>query len=151
MKTASCSPEVLLKMTPSWNFFSFFFRRYLQVNVSDLHFFKKQSPRGVLWKRCAQKRHRKTPIKQEPLTQVFSSEFCKIFKNTFSYRTHPVAASVLQHLLILRTFCEDFGLHEIFDGITNKLLKKPSKNKITILCSVSIWIGTRFRLCKIIF
>ena len=27
------------------------------------------------------------------LPQVFSSEFCKIFKNTFFYRTPPVAAS----------------------------------------------------------
>ena len=27
-------------------------------------------------------------------TQVFSCEICKIFKNTFSYRTAPVAASV---------------------------------------------------------
>ena len=28
------------------------------------------------------------------LTQVFSCEFCEISKNTFSYRTSPVAASV---------------------------------------------------------
>ena len=32
-------------------------------------------------------------IKKETLGQVFSSEFCKISKNTFSYRTPPVAAS----------------------------------------------------------
>ena len=34
-------------------------------------------------------------IKKETLAQVFSCEFCKIFKNTFSYRTPPVAASGL--------------------------------------------------------
>ena len=32
-------------------------------------------------------------IKKETLPQVFSSEFCKISKNTFSYRTLPMAAS----------------------------------------------------------
>ena len=32
-------------------------------------------------------------IKKDTLTQVFSCEFCEIFKNTFSYGTPPVAAS----------------------------------------------------------
>ena len=32
-------------------------------------------------------------IKKETLAQVFSYEFCEIFKNTFYYRTTPVAAS----------------------------------------------------------
>ena len=31
-------------------------------------------------------------IKKETLAQVFSCEFCKISKHTFSYRTPPVAA-----------------------------------------------------------
>ena len=34
-------------------------------------------------------------IKKETLAQVFSCKFCKIFKNTFSYRTPPVAPSGL--------------------------------------------------------
>ena len=34
-------------------------------------------------------------IKKETLAQVFSCEFCKISKNTFSYRTPPVAAFTL--------------------------------------------------------
>ena len=34
-------------------------------------------------------------IKKEALAQVFSCEFCEISKNTFSYRTPPVAASEL--------------------------------------------------------
>ena len=33
-------------------------------------------------------------IKKETLTQVFSCEFCETSKNTFYYRTPPVAASV---------------------------------------------------------
>ena len=32
-------------------------------------------------------------IKKESLAQVFSCEFCEISKNTFLYRTPPVAAS----------------------------------------------------------
>ena len=34
-------------------------------------------------------------IKEETLAQVFSYEFCQISKNSFSYRTPPVAASDL--------------------------------------------------------
>ena len=32
-------------------------------------------------------------IKKEALSQVFSCEFCEIFKNSFFYRTPPLAAS----------------------------------------------------------
>ena len=32
-------------------------------------------------------------MKKEALAQVFSFEFCENFRNTFSYRTPPVAAS----------------------------------------------------------
>ena len=35
-------------------------------------------------------------IKKETLAQVFSCEFCDISKNTFSYRTTPVATSEKQ-------------------------------------------------------
>ena len=35
-------------------------------------------------------------LKETP-TQVFSCEICEIFKNTFFYRTHPVAASEQTH------------------------------------------------------
>ena len=33
-------------------------------------------------------------LKKETLAQVFSCEFCEIFKDTFFWRTPPVAASV---------------------------------------------------------
>ena len=33
------------------------------------------------------------------LAQMFSCEFCEIFKNTFFYRTHQVAASFIPFLL----------------------------------------------------
>ena len=67
---------------------------------------QKQPPRGVLLKSCSQKFHKihsKTPvqeslslknfIKKDTLVQVFSCEFCEIFRITFSYRTSLVAAS----------------------------------------------------------
>ena len=44
-------------------------------------------------------------IKKETLAQVFSCEFCKIYKNTFYYRTPLVAASgVLINFAILEPF-----------------------------------------------
>ena len=39
-------------------------------------------------------------IKVETLAQVFSCEFCEIFKNTFFYKTPPVAASVAEENII---------------------------------------------------
>ena len=44
-------------------------------------------------------------IKKEALAQVFSCEFCEIYKNTFYYRTPLVAASgVLINFAILEPF-----------------------------------------------
>ena len=44
-------------------------------------------------------------IKKETLAQVFPCEFCKIYKNTFYYRTHLVAASgVLINFAVLEPF-----------------------------------------------
>ena len=39
-------------------------------------------------------------IKKETLTQVFSGELCEISKNTFFYRTPPIAASEVDALKI---------------------------------------------------
>ena len=38
-------------------------------------------------------------FKKESLAQVFSCEFYEISKNTFSYRTRPVAVSALRKLM----------------------------------------------------
>ena len=44
-------------------------------------------------------------IKKKALAQVFSCEFCEIYKNTFYYRTPLVAASgVLINFVILEPF-----------------------------------------------
>ena len=37
-------------------------------------------------------------IQKETLVQVFSSKFCEISKNTFSYRTLPVASSAITEI-----------------------------------------------------
>ena len=42
-------------------------------------------------------------IKKETLAQVFFCEFCEISKNTLSYRTPLVAASVLRILMAQNT------------------------------------------------
>ena len=44
-------------------------------------------------------------IRKETLAQVFSCEFCKISKNTFSYRTPLVAASSSPEPLSLHVEC----------------------------------------------
>ena len=42
--------------------------------------------------------------KKETLAQVFSIEFCEIFKNTFSYRTPVVPTSVVIYLNFVTSF-----------------------------------------------
>ena len=57
---------------------------------------QKQSPSGVMLKRCSQKFlkiHRKTPVPESLWCTGVFCEFCEIFKNTFSYRTPRVTAS----------------------------------------------------------
>ena len=60
---------------------------------------QKQSPEGVLPKHLCQSlffnkvADLRSFIKKGTLSQVFSCEFCEIFKNTFFNWTPPVAAS----------------------------------------------------------
>ena len=61
-----------------------------------------------------------TLFKKESLPQVFSCEFCEIFRNIFSYRTLPVAAS-------RRIF---FVLHHSFQIHHKNILVKPWKQGI---------------------
>ena len=49
----------------------------------------------------SKKRCSKNMFEIETLAQVFSYEFCEISKNTFSYRTPPVAASDLSLFSLL--------------------------------------------------
>ena len=67
----------------------------------DLHkTYPEEATRGVLWKKVfleiLQNSQENTCARVS--SQVFSCEFCKISKNTFSYRT-PVAASVILFLV----------------------------------------------------
>ena len=47
-------------------------------------------------------------FKKQTLAQVFSCEFCEISKNTFSYRTPPVAVSeyAMNHWNLPEYFCK---------------------------------------------
>ena len=42
---------------------------------------------------------------QRDSTKVFSCEFCEIFKNTFFYKTPPVAVSVNVGLITILSYC----------------------------------------------
>ena len=61
-------------------------------------------------------------IKNEPLAQVFSCEFCKISKSTFFYRTLLTAASYLSNIPKVRNHEWDSRLK-----VTNLLKMDPSK------------------------
>ena len=85
---------------------------------------------------------------------MFSCEFCKIFKNTFSYRTPPVAASVtlpycvvkkpLNNLSVLIILRPVFGKGPVFLGETNsglqlfKNFNKYFSRECHMLCRKSI-------------
>ena len=68
-------------------------------------------------------------IKKESLAQMFSCEFCEISKNTFSYRTPPVAASISHKnsifIEIYNSFIEPFQTNFVISYYEiNKALKK---------------------------
>ena len=51
-----------------------------------------------------------TLLRKKTLAQVFCCEFCEIYKNTFYYRTPPLAASgVLINFTILEPFSNKVG------------------------------------------
>ena len=52
-----------------------------------------------LWENC--RNHHCNFVKKETPTQVLSCKICEIFKNTFFYRTFPLAASIGQRLVLL--------------------------------------------------
>ena len=82
----------------SWRFLTYLFSKFLKNYqkpwlaryIFVLYSIKYRSSRPEVF--C--KKGATLLKKKESLTQVFSCEFCEISKNTFSYRTPPVAASV---------------------------------------------------------
>ena len=79
-------------------FIYIYFRSSQNLNKNN----QKQSPGGVLrnFAKFTEKHlchslffNKVAGLRPETLAQVFSCEFCKTSKNTFSYRTPPVAAS----------------------------------------------------------
>ena len=61
-------------------------------------------------------------IKKKTLAQVFSCEFCEISKNTFSYRTPPVAASIINRR-------EAFRLPAILISDTKETISNKNEEK----------------------
>ena len=83
---------------------------------------------------------RATFIKKETLAQVFSCEFCEISKNTFSYRTHPVAASEgrpakckCRDLIHLTPYIKQDQIIEESKGFTNNGIKPIFVSVLTYL------------------
>ena len=77
-------------------------------------------------------------IKKETLAQVFSCELCEISKNTFCYRTPPVAASdiTLFFLIFRLPFITFININTVkileFSFITEKLQRKNNMEKKNI-------------------
>ena len=80
-------------------------------------------------------------IKIETLAQVFSYEFCEISKNTFSYRTSPVAASVHTVPFVGESF-QKKCLNVMKFHLTAKLLKKINRAKIVLFQNVNVLFNT---------
>ena len=57
-------------------------------------FTEKHLCQNLFFNKAAVKCHACNFIKKEPLVQLFSWEFCEIFKNSFFYRTPPGVASL---------------------------------------------------------
>ena len=88
--------------------------------------YQKQSPRGV---------QAYNLIRKKALAQVFSCEFCEIFKNTFSYRTPPVAASVLWRSSFFVFQKEAFQFSKFHENV-GKLDKGNFKRGLTMTFKV---------------
>ena len=84
-------------------------------------------------------------IKIETLAQVFSYEFCEISKNTFSYRTSPVAASVHTVRFVGESF-QKKCLNAMKFHLTAKLLKKINRAEIVLFQNVNDII--QYRRCE---
>ena len=69
-------------------------------------------------------------IKKETLAQVFTCEFSEISKNTFFYRTPPVAASV--SYIQYGTCCMVSFLLETFTCVINFSLKEKCLNRFIL-------------------
>ena len=75
-------------------------------------------------------------IKKEILAQVLSCEFCDIFKNTFSYRKPPVAASVMcQYQFCPRNVLENREVSLPYANATEFFQFSLKIERITILLS----------------
>ena len=67
---------------------------------------------------------------KKTLAQVFSCDFCKISKNTFSYRTSPVTASLIRKIrLISKSFTSQSGWQTIAMYIFTNISRSKGSRK----------------------
>ena len=87
-------------------------------------------------------------IKKETLVQLFSCEFCEIFKNTFFYRTPLVAASNSSYILSPGSRNQGTGKHfnglSVYDLQINILLNVFFRSSRP---EVNMKISTDFQIC----
>ena len=83
-----------------------------------------------------------TLLEKETLAQVFSCEFCEISKNTFSYRTPPVVASVAS--IDLRIWNVVTVTKKSLDSVFNLLLSLWANNVLFhIQFRIKVWLSSR--------
>ena len=89
---------ILQRVKSRTRMFNAFYVQLLAPNKLIVHFLEKIKTKAVAQNCSVNKVFFRSQacnfIKKEALTQVFSCQFCEISKNTFSYRTPPVTASV---------------------------------------------------------
>ena len=82
------------------------------------------------------------------MTQVFSCEFCEIYKNTFFHRTTPVAASDWWYYLTINRY-------KLMDGYLRQVSKYFFLRQSTLLCNLflvlnehQLSMGSRLFICS---
>ena len=74
--------------------------------------------------------------KKQTLAQVFFCEFCKIYKNTFCYRTPPVATSV-HKIKVIQKRALRFMLHN-YESYYEDLLKRSEKPGMNLRRTITL-------------
>ena len=85
---------------------------------------------------------RQSLFSKETLAEMFSCEFCVISKNTFSYRTPPVAASECNLVNFLFLCLSYILLYRFSPSICNLNFNLPMPNTLLIL-KISCLVDTK--------
>ena len=102
------------------------------------------SPNKIGW--CSVKKvQARNFIKTKTLAQVLSCEICEISKNTFSYRTPPLAASVPYQRLLITLIAHIWSKKDWKLSFITLLCNNTSKNfRLKYFCYT--WVGLKSRI-----